>query len=401
MIALEPQQRGVGAGRIDARRTVDGGKVATPAQQGHGAAWGSPGAARYLSSPVRAEIDSQHGSAAADDQLELGGPIKAEAERYAGALAQRSGDQTRPRRRTDQGEGLKIVANRPRAGPLTNNQIDLIILHRRVEVFLGRRRQTMDLVDEQNLASLQVAQQRHKIDRTLDDRPRGGVEGYADFVGDNLRERCLAKTGGAKKQDVVERLAPALCRSDEGAQIVAQLTLTDKLVEGQRPDRALRGISLGLFASDHTSGVAHRANSSRPALTSASTAASPPSRRPAAATAPRASVRRTPRFSNAEIASATAPGSMIDWAGSGGRPEDKAGAATPPALSRSSLTMRAASLCPTPSARVSAVLSWARIARLSWYGGSAERIARPSRAPTPCTVVRRRNQSRSVASIKP
>ena len=57
--------------------------------------------------------------------------------------------------------------------------------------------------------------------------------------------------------------------------------------------------------------------------------------------------------------------------------------AVAPTLSRNSLTMRAASRAPTPSARVSAALSCARMASPSCSGATAERIASASRAPTP------------------
>src|SRR5580693_2480833 len=89
--------------------------------------------------------------------------------------------------------------------------------------------------------------------------------------------------------------------------------LTDEFIEGGRSDRALGCVLLGLLRGNDTRGdvpgrgVVHRARSSRPALISTSAAASLPSRRAAAAIAPSASVRPTPRFSNAAIASAVAP----------------------------------------------------------------------------------------------
>src|SRR5437879_1537061 len=84
--------------------------------------------------------------------------------------------------------------------------------------------------------------------------------------------------------------------------------LTDEFIEGGRPDRAFGCVLLGLLRGDDTRcGVVHRASSSRPALTSRSAVASLPSRRAAAAIAPSASVRPTPRFSSAEIASAVTP----------------------------------------------------------------------------------------------
>ena len=71
------------------------------------------------------------------------------------------------------------------------------------------------------------------------------------------------------------------------------------------------------------------------------------------------------------------------------------------ALSLSSVARRAASFGPTPAGRLSVARSWAAIARAISSGDSVERIDSATRAPTPCTVVRMRNQSRSAVSRKP
>src|SRR5438105_8230813 len=128
------------------------------------------------------------------------------------------------------------------------------------------------------------------------------------FTGDDLRERRFAEPGRTKEQDMVERLAAGLRRFDKDAQIVAQLMLTDEFIEGGRTDRAFGCVLLGVLRGDDARrGVVHLASSSRPALIRTSAPASLPRRRAAAATAPSASLRPTPRFSSAAIASAVAP----------------------------------------------------------------------------------------------
>ena len=47
--------------------------------------------------------------------------------------------------------------------PLADDQVELEILHRRIEDLLDRRREPVDLVDEQHVARLQVGQQRGEI----------------------------------------------------------------------------------------------------------------------------------------------------------------------------------------------------------------------------------------------
>ena len=63
--------------------------------------------------------------------------------------------------------------------------------------------------------------------------------------------------------------------------------------------------------------------------------------------------------------------------------------------------MRLASFGPTPSARLTIALSCAMIACDSSSALSVERIESATLAPTPCTVVSSRNQSRSLPALKP
>src|SRR4029077_9223918 len=151
----------------------------------------------------------------------------------------------------------------------------------------------------------ELAKQGDQIGGALNYRAGGGMEIDAHFAGDNLRERRFSEPGRTKEKGVVKRFTPAPRRLDKDAQVVAQLMLTYEIIEGGRSDRAFWCVMLGLLRGDDArSGIVHRANSSRPALISRSAHASLPSRRAAAAIAPSASVRPTPRFSSAEIASA-------------------------------------------------------------------------------------------------
>ncbi len=111
----------------------------------------------------------------------------------AEALAQRAGDQPRAGRRADQGEGRTVDADRPCRRALADDQVELKILHRRIKDLLDRGRQPVDLVDEQDVARLQVGQQCGEVAAALDHRARGRAEANAHFAGDDLRERRLAE----------------------------------------------------------------------------------------------------------------------------------------------------------------------------------------------------------------
>ena len=90
----------------------------------------------------------------------------------AEARAQRRRQQPRARRRADQRERLDRHLHRARARALADHDVELEVLHRRIEDLLDRRRQAVDLVDEQDLARLQVRQDAGEVARLLDHRAR-------------------------------------------------------------------------------------------------------------------------------------------------------------------------------------------------------------------------------------
>ena len=169
---------------------------------------GVPRARRAISAaPSRRQVEIENAGAARDDLRQLVRLVELQPQRDAEALAQRPGDQPRAGRRPDQRERRQVDPDRARAGPLADDQVELKILHRRIEDFLDRRREAMDLVDEQHVARLQIGQQRGEIAGALDDRARGGAEADPHLARDDLRQGRLAEPGRPEKQHMVERLA--------------------------------------------------------------------------------------------------------------------------------------------------------------------------------------------------
>ena len=78
---------------------------------------------------------------------------------------------------------------------------------RRVEDLLNGRGETMDLVDEQDVARLQVGELGGEVAGAHDHRPRGQTEADPELGGDDLGERGLAKPGRPGEQNMVERRA--------------------------------------------------------------------------------------------------------------------------------------------------------------------------------------------------
>ena len=151
----------------------------------------------------------------------------------------RSGVVSRPgaRRRADQGELAQVDLDRARRRPLADDQVELEILHRRIEDLLDRRIEAMDLVDEEDVALLEVGEQRREVAGLGDDRPGGRAEIDAELARHDLRQRRLAQARRADEQHMVERLAARLRRLDEDLQIGARGRLADELGEHQRAQR--------------------------------------------------------------------------------------------------------------------------------------------------------------------
>ena len=117
------------------------------------------------------------------------------------------------------------------AGPLADHDVELVVLHRRIQHLLDHRAQAMDLVDEQHVARLQIGQQRRQIAGTLEHRARGLAQVDAELGGDDVRQRRLAEPRRPEDQHVIERLAALRARADEDLQLRLDLRLTDVLRE--------------------------------------------------------------------------------------------------------------------------------------------------------------------------
>ena len=192
--------------------------------------------------------------------------------------------------------GEQVDAHRARRRPLADDQVELEVFHRRVEHFLDRGLQAMDLVDEQDIPGLEVCQDCGEVAGPLDHRPRGGAEADAQLAGDDLRQRGLAEAGRAVQQHVVQRLAAGAGGLDEHREVLARGLLADELGEGLRAQAGLRRILLAADGGDGAGLVAHPgafcASSFRLSRITASSGAASPSRSIVRATIGCASCRR-------------------------------------------------------------------------------------------------------------
>src|SRR5262249_13586488 len=152
------------------------GEIAHAAQQAAGDARRSTRAARDLVGAVLAYSDAEHAGAAGNDLLELSLGIEIEPDRNAEAITQRIGEQAGARGGADQREFSEVDFDRARRRPLADDEIELKVLHRRIENFLDRRVEPVDLVDKQHVALFQIGEQRREVAGLGNYRTGGGAE---------------------------------------------------------------------------------------------------------------------------------------------------------------------------------------------------------------------------------
>src|SRR5262249_52745460 len=133
-----------------------------------------------------------------------------------------------------------------------DHDVDLEILERRIENLLDDRCQAMDLVDEQNVVLLEVAEQRREISRALEHWAAGLPQPDAHFMRDDVRQRGLAEPWWTEQQQMIERFAAATRSGDEDVELLADLRLTDVVGKTLRAQRAFDHflVRRGLGCSD-------------------------------------------------------------------------------------------------------------------------------------------------------
>jgi len=156
-------------------------------------------------------------------------------ERDAEPPAQRRGDQPGARRRADKREFRQVDFDRPRRRPLPDDDVELIIFHRRVEHLFNRRVQPVNFVDKQHVAFLQVGKQCRQIAGLFNDGTGRRFNIAAHLVGDDVGERGLADAGRAVQQNMVQRLAAFSRRLNEDVEVTFGLALADIFAQPPRP----------------------------------------------------------------------------------------------------------------------------------------------------------------------
>ena len=377
------------------------------------------------------DADAELVGRAAHDLGELGGAVVVEAQDDAEAREERRRQEAGARGGGDEREARQLDRQHLGVGPVTDGDLEPIVLHRRVQVLLDDGLQAVDLVDEEDAALRQRREVRRERALVLDGGSADGAQGDVERVGDEVRQRRLADAGRAREEHVVERLAATLSGGHEDLQVVDDLGLPDVLVEAARAQRrvvlAERGVdeprACRRAGGDGRDGARLVRLVGRPRR--ASCACRAPVVDLARPSAAGATLLYSARMRSAAFTSSAtpAPGCALDGVGGGAlglgrlvaevdqrrghrlRAAQRALAATPTTPRRTCRAARAPcarpSSCRCRGSCVRRAWSPSRTAEASAPASIVDRIDIASLGPMPCTPVTRWNAARSSTVAKP
>src|SRR2546428_13530922 len=143
------------------------------------------------------------------------------------------------------------------------------LLHRRIEHLLDDARQSMDLVDEQDVSGIAVRSDRRQIPGALDGGAARDADLAAHLVRDAIGGRRLPDPGRPVQQDVLERLLAQLRGLEQDAKVALDGVLVDVVGVVETP-RSERELEMALLVARLRRGetlLPASASASRPATT--------------------------------------------------------------------------------------------------------------------------------------
>src|SRR5206468_7392116 len=106
--------------------------------------------------------------------------------------------------RANQCELWQIKAQTSRLRPLVDDDVQPVILRRRVKIFLYRRLQPMDFVDEKHVAFFQAGQETGKFTSLLNNWSARVFDVHTHRVRDDVSQGRLAETGRRSEEHTSE-----------------------------------------------------------------------------------------------------------------------------------------------------------------------------------------------------
>src|SRR4051812_565105 len=240
LVHAEGGEPGLGGVVVDGTVAPHLGVVAHPAQQPVGDAGRAPGPPCDLATPVFLHGHLEDARGPFDDRLEVSGVVVVEPGDEAEAVAKGARDEAGAGGGADEGEVRDVEPDRARRRTFPEDDVELEVLHRRVEDLLHRPGQSVDLVDEEHVAVAELAEDGGEVAAPLEGRAGGDVEADVHLGGDDVGEARLAEAGRTGEQQVIGGLAAPAGGLEDDREVLLELRLAHEVVEPAGPQAHLR-----------------------------------------------------------------------------------------------------------------------------------------------------------------
>ena len=206
---------------------------------------------------IPVDFDTQDGRAADDDLPKVVRIIVFQGAIDAETVAEGSRQQAAPRRRPHQGEGIQRDPDAPGPRSLVDHDVDDIVLHRGVQVFLHFRRKPVDFVDEQHVPFFQGGEKARQVARLVQHGTARHLHVHAHLICDDMRQGGLSESRRTVEQRVVQGFAAHLRGLDIDLQVGNDFLLSGEIIQLLRADNS---VQFTIFAVNCAAGIefAHR-----------------------------------------------------------------------------------------------------------------------------------------------
>jgi hypothetical protein len=235
-------QAGVGDGRGDDALALHLGEIPAAPQQPVDDARRAPGAPGDGLGPFRGQFYVQHPGRAGGDDGQFSPGVVLQPVHQAEAVVQGLGDQPGPGGGAHQGEGPQVHLEGLGRGALADEDVQLPVLHGRVEHLLDGGGHPVDLVDEQKFPFIQVGEDGGQVALLFQGGGLDHLAGCPHLVGQDVGQGGLAQARGTEQEDVVQHFPSALGGAQGDLQPGLDLLLADILRKALGPQGVLEGL---------------------------------------------------------------------------------------------------------------------------------------------------------------
>ena len=118
---------------------------------------------------------------------------------------------------------------------MINDDVQLEVLHGRVEILFNGLVKAVDFVNEQDISLFQVGQDTRQVSDFFDRRAAGGFQSCAHLMSHDAGQGGLAQSGRATEKNVVENILTLLRSLNGYLQTILDLCLTGEIRKARWP----------------------------------------------------------------------------------------------------------------------------------------------------------------------